>query len=122
MPLIDKAGRDLGFVTLDTDCVRSSGEVHISVDYAVMENTARAAVVPVAMGWSDVGSWHAVWELSDKDGQGNAAQGARGVRGFPQLQRFDRQGAGRAGGCRRSGGRGHPGCGAGIAARRMPTD
>ena len=41
-----------------------------------MEKTARAAVVPVACGWSDVGSWHAVWELSDKDGQGNAAQGA----------------------------------------------
>jgi len=32
-------------------------------------------VVPVACGWSDVGSWHAVWELSDKDGQGNAARG-----------------------------------------------
>jgi len=31
--------------------------------------------VPVSCGWSDVGSWHAVWELSDKDGQGNAAQG-----------------------------------------------
>ena len=41
-----------------------------------MEKTSRAAVVPVACGWSDVGSWHAVWELSDKDAQGNAAQGA----------------------------------------------
>jgi mannose-1-phosphate guanylyltransferase/mannose-6-phosphate isomerase len=40
-----------------------------------MEKTARAAVIPVSCGWSDVGSWHAVWELSDKDGQGNAAQG-----------------------------------------------
>jgi hypothetical protein len=48
----------------------------ISIDYAVMEKTARAAVVPVSCGWSDVGSWHAVWELSDKDAQGNAAQGA----------------------------------------------
>ena len=44
----------------------------ISIDYAVMEKTARAAVVPVACGWSDVGSWHAVWELSGKDGDGNA--------------------------------------------------
>ena len=34
-----------------------------------------AAVVPVACGWSDVGSWLAVWELSDKDADGNAAQG-----------------------------------------------
>jgi mannose-1-phosphate guanylyltransferase/mannose-6-phosphate isomerase len=33
-------------------------------------------VVPVSCGWSDVGSWRAVWELSDKDGQGNAARGA----------------------------------------------
>jgi mannose-1-phosphate guanylyltransferase/mannose-6-phosphate isomerase len=47
----------------------------ISIDYAVMEKTAQAAVIPVACGWSDVGSWHAVWELSDKDEHGNAAQG-----------------------------------------------
>ncbi len=68
------AGRDLGFVTLDPE---SFGKARaISIDYAVMEKTARAAVVPVACGWSDVGSWHAVWELSDKDPEGNAAQGA----------------------------------------------
>ena len=48
----------------------------ISIDYAVMEKTLHAAVVPVACGWSDVGSWHAVWELSGKDSHGNAAQGA----------------------------------------------
>src|SRR3569833_3278550 len=47
----------------------------ISIDYAVMEKTARAAVVLVACGRSDVGSWHAVWELSGKDGVGNAARG-----------------------------------------------
>src|SRR5260370_8903580 len=41
-----------------------------------MEKASHAAVVPVAGGWSDVGSWHAVWQLSDKDGQGNAARGA----------------------------------------------
>jgi mannose-1-phosphate guanylyltransferase/mannose-6-phosphate isomerase len=40
-----------------------------------MEKTSRAAVVPVACGWSDVGSWLAVWELSNKDAHGNAAQG-----------------------------------------------
>jgi len=71
---VAKAGRDLGFVTLDAE---SFGKARaISIDYAVMEKTSRAAVVPVSCGWSDVGSWHAVWELSDKDGQGNAAQGA----------------------------------------------
>ena len=68
-----KAGRDLGFVTLDEGAFGSAKA--ISIDYAVMEKTSRAAVVPVKCGWSDVGSWHAVWELSDKDGQGNAAQG-----------------------------------------------
>ena len=69
-----KAGRDLGFVTLDPDAFGAAKA--ISIDYAVMEKTARAAVVPVACGWSDVGSWHAVWELSDKDTEGNAARGA----------------------------------------------
>ncbi len=62
------------FVTLDPDSFAKARA--ISIDYAVMEKTSRAAVVPVACGWSDVGSWLAVWELSDKDAQGNAAQGA----------------------------------------------
>jgi mannose-1-phosphate guanylyltransferase/mannose-6-phosphate isomerase len=70
---VAKAGRDLGFVTLDAKAFGSAKP--ISIDYAVMEKTSRAAVVPVSCGWSDVGSWHAVWELSGKDGQGNAAQG-----------------------------------------------
>ena len=70
---VGKAGRDIGFVTLDP--VSFEKALAISIDYAVMEKTARASVVPVSCGWSDVGSWHAVWELSDKDAQGNAAQG-----------------------------------------------
>jgi mannose-1-phosphate guanylyltransferase/mannose-6-phosphate isomerase len=70
---VSKAGRDLGFVTLDPESFAKAKA--ISIDYAVMEKTARASVVPVSCGWSDVGSWHAVWELSDKDGEGNAAQG-----------------------------------------------
>jgi mannose-1-phosphate guanylyltransferase / mannose-6-phosphate isomerase len=70
---VAKAGRDLGFVTLEATAFGSAKA--ISIDYAVMEKTARAAVVPVACGWSDVGSWHAVWELSTKDADGNAAQG-----------------------------------------------
>ena len=71
---VTKAGRDLGFVKLEPAAFGSAKA--ISIDYAVMEKTARAAVVPVACGWSDVGSWHAVWELSDKDTEGNAARGA----------------------------------------------
>src|SRR6201996_386456 len=70
---VAKCGRDLGFVTLEESAFGSAKA--ISIDYAVMEKTARAAVVPVSCGWSDVGSWHAVWQLSDKDGEGNAAQG-----------------------------------------------
>ena len=46
-----------------------------SIDYAVMEHTARAAVVPVSMGWSDLGSWDALWEIGDKDACGNAIAG-----------------------------------------------
>jgi len=71
---VGKAGRDLGFVKLDPESFAKAKA--ISIDYAVMEKTSRAAVVPVDCGWSDVGSWHAVWELSDKDAQGNAATGA----------------------------------------------
>ena len=41
-----------------------------------MERTTRAAVLPVAYGWSDVGSWNGVWELSEQDAAGNAATGA----------------------------------------------
>jgi mannose-1-phosphate guanylyltransferase / mannose-6-phosphate isomerase len=68
-----KAGRDLGFIMLEPDAFESAKA--ISIDYAVMEKTARAGVVTVACGWSDVGSWHSVWELSEKDSEGNAATG-----------------------------------------------
>src|SRR5947208_11512058 len=46
-----------------------------SIDYAVMEHTKRAAVVPVGMGWSDLGSWDALWEMSARDERGNALSG-----------------------------------------------
>ena len=46
-----------------------------SVDYAVMENTARAAVVPVAMGWSDIGNWHALRDVREGDAEGNRTRG-----------------------------------------------
>ncbi|MGY3534317.1 mannose-1-phosphate guanylyltransferase/mannose-6-phosphate isomerase [Bradyrhizobium sp. USDA 4452] len=68
------ATRDLGFVKLDASAFGAAKA--ISIDYAVMEKTAHAAVVPVACGWSDIGSWRQVWELSDKDSLGNAARGA----------------------------------------------
>ena len=46
-----------------------------SIDYAVMERTDRAAVVPADMGWSDVGSWASLWDNSNKDAQGNVVRG-----------------------------------------------
>ena len=70
---VKTAGRDLGFITLPLEAFGKAKP--ISIDYAVMEKTTQAAVIPVTCGWSDVGSWHAVWELSDKDQHGNVAQG-----------------------------------------------
>lgn len=46
-----------------------------SVDYAVMENTARAAMVPVAMGWSDIGNWQALRDIRAPDENGNRIRG-----------------------------------------------
>lgn len=46
-----------------------------SIDYAVMEKTAEAVVVPLDAGWNDVGSWSALWEINDKDGDGNVLSG-----------------------------------------------
>ena len=71
---LEAAGADLGFVTLERDAfARATAK---SIDYALMERTDRAAVMPVSYGWSDVGSWQAVWELSERDAADNAAQGA----------------------------------------------
>ncbi len=70
---VQNAGSDLGFVTLDTPSfARATAK---SIDYAVMERTKRAAVMPVSYGWSDVGSWQAVWELSERDSLGNSGHG-----------------------------------------------
>lgn len=70
---VDEAERDQAFVSLNRHSFERAKP--ISIDYAVMERTTRAAVIPVAFGWSDIGSWRAVWELSDKDSHGNAKAG-----------------------------------------------
>jgi mannose-1-phosphate guanylyltransferase len=46
-----------------------------SIDYAVMEKTDSAVVVPMDAGWSDIGSWSSLWDISEKDENGNAAVG-----------------------------------------------
>jgi mannose-1-phosphate guanylyltransferase/mannose-6-phosphate isomerase len=68
-----EAARDADFVRLGKTAFAACPAD--SIDYAVMERTGRAALVPVAMGWSDVGSWDALWDLSDKDESGNAIAG-----------------------------------------------
>jgi mannose-1-phosphate guanylyltransferase/mannose-1-phosphate guanylyltransferase/mannose-6-phosphate isomerase len=67
------AARDLDFVRLDREAFAAAPS--ISIDYAVMEKTRLAAVVPASLGWSDVGSWSALWEIGARDADGNVAQG-----------------------------------------------
>ena len=69
----EKGEQDLDFIRLDEASFSSAP--NISVDYAVMENTTKAAVVPLGSGWSDVGSWHALWESSKRDQNNNATHG-----------------------------------------------
>jgi mannose-1-phosphate guanylyltransferase/mannose-6-phosphate isomerase len=65
--------RDLDFLRLDEEAFRACPSN--SIDFAVMERTQHAAMVPVEMGWSDVGSWQSLWEIAPHDGQGNAQEG-----------------------------------------------
>jgi len=72
--------RAIGDGKQDTDYFRLSRESFeacksISIDYAVMEHTDKAAIVPVEMGWSDIGSWAALWDHFDKDSDGNVVRG-----------------------------------------------
>jgi len=67
------ATRDLDFVRLDPQSFAEAPD--ISIDYAVMEKTTHAAVVPADIGWSDVGSWATLWEVAPKDAAGNAVHG-----------------------------------------------
>jgi mannose-1-phosphate guanylyltransferase/mannose-6-phosphate isomerase len=69
----NKATPDLTFLRLDEEQFRAAPS--ISVDYAVMEKTANAAVFAVDYAWSDLGSWDAIWEVADKTASGNAITG-----------------------------------------------
>lgn len=71
---VETAKADLDFIRLDAEAFALAPS--ISVDYAIFERTDRAAVVPVSFPWSDLGSWDAVWSVSGKDGDGNAASGS----------------------------------------------
>lgn len=62
-----------GMVRLDAAAYADSPD--ISIDHALMERTANAAVVPLDAGWSDIGSWSSVWESAQHDEDGNATRG-----------------------------------------------
>ncbi|WP_269450487.1 sugar phosphate nucleotidyltransferase, partial [Sphingomonas sp. CCH9-F2] len=70
---LDAARREGARVWPDADAFAASPSD--SIDYAVMEKADRVAVVPVAMGWSDVGSWDALHAISEGDAQGNVVSG-----------------------------------------------
>ncbi|WP_444934819.1 mannose-1-phosphate guanylyltransferase/mannose-6-phosphate isomerase [Microbulbifer sp. JTAC008] len=67
------AARDLDFTRVDREAFAACADE--SVDYAVMEPTESAAVVPMDAGWSDVGSWQGLWELAKRDANDNLLQG-----------------------------------------------
>jgi mannose-1-phosphate guanylyltransferase/mannose-6-phosphate isomerase len=68
-----QAASDLDFVRVDKDAFAKVPED--SIDYAVMEKTSRAAVIPTACGWSDIGSWSALWLAGERDADGNLREG-----------------------------------------------
>jgi len=70
---VDKASSGDGFMRLDAEAFLACPAD--SIDYAVMEKTTRASVIPLDAGWSDVGSWASLHDVSSQDADGNAVQG-----------------------------------------------
>ncbi|MDP9632001.1 UNVERIFIED_ORG: mannose-1-phosphate guanylyltransferase [Ensifer adhaerens] len=70
---VEQSSVDLDFVRLQEAAFAVSD--NISIDYAIMERTANAVVIPASFTWSDLGSWDAVWKLGARDGTGNVALG-----------------------------------------------
>lgn len=78
--MLEACKRAMGGSSRDSDFVRVDKQAFLaspsdSIDYAVMEKTDRAAVVPLQTDWSDVGSWSAIWEISEQDEAGNVTKG-----------------------------------------------
>ena len=70
---LENAQRDLDFIRVDKETFLNCPSD--SIDYAVMEKTDQGIVIPLDAGWNDIGSWSALWDITDKDGQGNAVSG-----------------------------------------------
>ena len=78
--MFDLCSKAIASSTIDMDFRRLEESTFekcpsLSIDYAVMEHTDKAAVVPVDIGWSDLGAWSAMWEISNKDSDGNVLKG-----------------------------------------------
>jgi mannose-1-phosphate guanylyltransferase/mannose-6-phosphate isomerase len=65
--------RDVDFLRVDAEAFAACPDE--SIDYAVMEKTDKAVVVPLSAGWSDVGAWSSLWEIGDQDAFGNVSSG-----------------------------------------------
>ncbi len=70
---LESATQDMDFLRLEPSAFGSSP--NISIDYAVMEKTQAAAMLPLDVGWSDVGSWSSLWQIAPHDEKGNAIEG-----------------------------------------------
>ena len=70
---LEQDSADLDFLRLEREAF--AGCPNVALDVAVMEKTDRGAVLSLDAGWSDVGSWSALWETADQDGQGNVLRG-----------------------------------------------
>ncbi|MDB2557600.1 mannose-1-phosphate guanylyltransferase/mannose-6-phosphate isomerase [Luminiphilus sp.] len=78
--ICDACERAFSDVSSDLDFIRIDGEAFAecpedSIDYAVMEKTVDAVVVPMNAGWNDIGSWSSLWDVAEKDDAGNAVTG-----------------------------------------------
>jgi mannose-1-phosphate guanylyltransferase/mannose-6-phosphate isomerase len=70
---LENCERDLTFCRLNAEAfARSPSD---SIDYALMEKTQNAVVVPADIGWNDLGAWSSLWDIADKDSNGNATEG-----------------------------------------------
>ncbi len=70
---VELAKKDFDFIRLDTQSYAASPDK--AIDYAVMERTDRASMIPLSANWSDIGSWASVWDVADKDASNNATSG-----------------------------------------------
>ncbi len=70
---LSNAVEDLGFLRLDREAFATSPS--ISIDYAVMEKTEAAAMLPIDVGWNDIGSWSSLWDVAPHDTDGNFVNG-----------------------------------------------